>query len=80
MVPTFPRGRSHLRRVVAADVSGSEPLRERLTLFWHNHFATSIAKIADAGLMQRQIDLIRKHALGKFGRFFRGNRVVMRPC
>ena len=52
-------------------LSGSEPLRERLTLFWHNHFATSINKVQDASLMQRQVDLIRKHALGKFGPFLR---------
>ena len=24
------------------------PLREKLTLFWHNHFATSIAKVSNA--------------------------------
>jgi uncharacterized protein (DUF1800 family) len=52
-------------------LSGAEPLRERLTFFWHNHFATSIAKIQDARLMERQIELIRKHALGKFGPFLK---------
>src|SRR5262249_50499016 len=41
-------------------------LVEKLTLFWHNHFATSILKVNDAGLMRRQIELLRKHALGKF--------------
>jgi len=56
-----------LKRMLA----GHEPIRERLTLFWHNHFATSIARIQDATLMQRQNDLIRKHALGKFGPFLR---------
>jgi len=43
------------------------PLRERLTLFWHNHFATSNAKVNDLALMQRQIDTLREHALGHFG-------------
>ena len=52
-------------------LSGTEPIRERMTLFWHNHFATSIAKIQDAELMRRQNDLIRQHALGKFGPFLR---------
>jgi uncharacterized protein (DUF1800 family) len=42
------------------------PLRERLTLFWHNHFATSQTKVQDLPLMQRQIDLLRTHALGDF--------------
>jgi uncharacterized protein (DUF1800 family) len=42
------------------------PLRERLTLFWHNHFATSIAKVRNAVLMQRQNNLLRSHALSDF--------------
>jgi uncharacterized protein (DUF1800 family) len=45
------------------------PLREKLTLFWHNHFATSIAKVQNTRLMFRQNCLLRKHALGKFGPF-----------
>ena len=43
------------------------PLRERMTLFWHNHFATSIAKVQNAGLMLRQNTLLRSQALGDFG-------------
>ena len=42
------------------------PLRERMTLFWHNHFATSQTKVENAGLMQRQNNLLRTHALGDF--------------
>jgi uncharacterized protein (DUF1800 family) len=42
------------------------PLRERMTLFWHNHFATSMAKVQSARLMQRQNDLFRANALGDF--------------
>jgi uncharacterized protein (DUF1800 family) len=42
------------------------PLRERMTLFWHNHFATSMVKVQSAGLMQRQNDLFRMHALRDF--------------
>jgi hypothetical protein len=45
------------------------PLRERMTLFWHNHFATSIAKVRQPGLMKGQNLLIRRHALGKFRPF-----------
>lgn len=43
------------------------PLRERLTLFWHGHFATSAAKVTDARMMFRQHGILRKHALGHFG-------------
>jgi uncharacterized protein (DUF1800 family) len=42
------------------------PLREKLTLFWHNHFATSNAKVNNAGFMLRQYDLMYEHALGNF--------------
>src|SRR5262249_7217883 len=43
-----------------------QPLRERMTLFWHNHFATSQAKVQNTGLMGRQVAAFRKHALGDF--------------
>lgn len=42
------------------------PLLERMTLFWHDHFATSIVKVASPAAMQRQNALFRSHALGDF--------------
>src|SRR5260370_379788 len=48
-------------------LQGGHPLREKLTLFWHNHFATSLAKVQSPALMFRQNCLLRKHALGRFG-------------
>src|SRR5262249_6353360 len=50
-------------------LQGGHPLREKLTLFWHNHFATSINKVQSPGLMFRQNCLLRTHALGRFGPF-----------
>jgi uncharacterized protein (DUF1800 family) len=41
------------------------PLVEKMTLFWHGHFATSIVKVP-APLMARQIDLLRSRGLGNF--------------
>ncbi|GAC1416104.1 MAG: hypothetical protein NVSMB64_26330 [Candidatus Velthaea sp.] len=41
------------------------PLLEKMTLFWHGHFATSIQKVP-APLMAQQIDLFRSRALGNF--------------
>ena len=43
-----------------------DPLAERLTLCWHNHFATSNLKLNDVSLMQRQNELLRKYARGGF--------------
>jgi uncharacterized protein (DUF1800 family) len=42
------------------------PLREKLTLFWHNHFATSNTKVQNAGFMLGQYQLMHRHALGCF--------------
>src|SRR5947209_979473 len=42
------------------------PLREKLTLFWHNHFATSLAKVQNARSMLGQYRLMHRHALGSF--------------
>jgi hypothetical protein len=42
------------------------PLEEKLALFWHNHFATSQAKVLNFELMLRQNDTLRKHANGNF--------------
>ena len=42
------------------------PLRERLTLFWHDHFATSAAKVGKPSLMANQNALLRRYALGSF--------------
>ena len=50
-------------------LQGGHPLREKMTLFWHNHFATSLAKVQDPALMFRQNGLLRQHALGRFGPF-----------
>ncbi|HXT60625.1 MAG TPA: DUF1800 domain-containing protein [Pirellulales bacterium] len=44
-----------------------QPLLEKLTLFWHGHFATSAAKVTDGRMMFAQHALLRKHALGRFG-------------
>jgi len=44
----------------------SHPLREKMTLFWHGHFATSYIKVRDAYLIYQQNETFRKHALGNF--------------
>ncbi len=52
-----------------AMIEGGHPLREKLTLFWHNHFATSYAKVRSTKLMYEQNVTLRKHALGRFPAF-----------
>lgn len=42
------------------------PLTERMTLFWHNHFTSSLQKVRSASLLYRQNVVLREHALGNF--------------
>jgi uncharacterized protein (DUF1800 family) len=47
-------------------VKGPRPLQEKLTLFWHGHFATSAVKVRDAYYMWAQIDTFRRMASGQW--------------
>ena len=47
------------------------PLREKMALFLHDHFATSNAKVQSAAMMLGQADLLRKYALGGFADLLR---------
>ncbi len=51
--------------------SGSHPLQEKLTLFWHGHFVTSDKDERSASLMWKQNELLRKNAAGNFRTFVR---------
>ncbi len=42
------------------------PLVERVALMWHDHFATSNAKVDDVRMMHAQIELFRADGLGDF--------------
>lgn len=42
------------------------PLAERLTLFWHNHFTSSLARVERPQLLLQQHLLLRQHAMGNF--------------
>ena len=52
-------------------VTTSSPLHERMTLFWHGHFTSSLEKVATPVLMYRQNLLFREHALGNFADLLR---------
>jgi uncharacterized protein (DUF1800 family) len=57
---------------------GPDPLGERLTLFWHNHFATGNAKVNNLPAMWRQNELFRELARAPFGRLL--DRAVRDPA
>src|SRR6185295_14079081 len=45
------------------------PLQEKLVLFWHDHFATSNAKVDNPKSMAFQNQLLRRYAAGNFKDF-----------
>ncbi len=47
-------------------VRTDSPVTEQMTLFWHNHFTSSLKKVKFPSLMFRQNLLLRQHALGNF--------------
>src|SRR5207248_129500 len=57
---------------------GPDPLGEKLTLLWHDHFATANGKVQDASLMRRQNDTLRVHGRGKFADLL--NAAVREPA
>ncbi len=48
--------------------AGYRPLQEKMVLFWHGHFATSVEKVRNAYLMWRQNELFRRLATGSWQR------------
>jgi len=47
-------------------LNSPHPLQERVALMWHEHFATSAAKVDRGRLMHQQIQLFRRKGLGSF--------------
>ena len=45
---------------------GPRPLQEKMALFWHGHFATSVEKVRDPYYMWRQNDIFRRQATGNW--------------
>lgn len=42
------------------------PVNEHMTLFWHNHFTSSLEKVGQPRLMYQQNQLLRQNAMGNF--------------
>jgi uncharacterized protein (DUF1800 family) len=42
------------------------PLEEKLTLFWHDHFATSATKVSSGPIMYDHLATLRKHVFSRF--------------
>lgn len=58
--------RGWIRRWYARMVYSRKQLQEKMTLIWHEHFATSNDKVDVGSFMHDQEELFRKNALGTF--------------
>ena len=47
-------------------VSQGMSIREKMVLFWHNHFVSEYTTVSDSRFMYKQLDLFRQNALGNF--------------
>lgn len=47
-------------------VRSRRPLVEKLTLFWHGHFAVANAKVTNPGAMHNHLATLREHGLGSY--------------
>jgi uncharacterized protein (DUF1800 family) len=57
-----------LRRIIQTP----HPLLEKMTLFWHSHFATNGAEVKDARLMRQHVQLLRSSAMNSFRGLLQG--------
>jgi len=57
---------------------GPDPVSERLTLLWHDHFATGFSKVRNVRAMRRQNELFHDNARGQFAKLL--NVVVRDPA
>jgi uncharacterized protein (DUF1800 family) len=48
-------------------IAGDDPLRDRMTLFWHGYFTSSMRDVKSSYQMIQQNQLLRTGALGSFG-------------
>src|SRR5262249_27197057 len=52
---------------------GPDPLAERLTILWHDHFATTNLKVNYPGAMLRQNEMFRRLARAAFGELLKAS-------
>lgn len=52
-------------------INQDRSIREKMTLFWHNHFATETVDVGNANLLYKHITLLRSSSLGNFKQLVR---------
>jgi uncharacterized protein (DUF1800 family) len=52
-------------------INQDRSIREKMLLFWHNHFATETGDVGHANLLYKHVNLLRTNALGNFKQLVR---------
>ncbi len=71
MLPVREQGRELKNWWVEEMIATDQPLVERMTLFWHSHFTSSLAKVRYPSSLFRQNALLRREALGNYASLLR---------
>lgn len=69
--PVQEQGRELRNWWVEEMLATDQPLTERMVLFWHGHFTSSLAKVRYPPALFRQNALFRREALGNFATLLR---------
>ncbi len=51
---------------IAHMLKTQSPIVEKMTLFWHGHFTSSLDKVEQPSLLYKQNKMLRRHSLGNF--------------
>ncbi|MDO8974544.1 DUF1800 family protein [Reyranella sp.] len=71
MLPVREQGRELRNWWVEEMITTDQPLVERMTLFWHGHFTSSLMKVRHPSSLFRQNALFRREALGNYASLLR---------
>jgi len=82
MIPDFFSDKGVYRKVadvreyssewIDSMLAGDDPLRDRMTIFWHGHFVSSYREVQSSRDILRQINFLRTNALGDLETLVRG--------
>lgn len=59
-------------------INQDRSIREKITLFWHNHFSTETADVGDSQFIYKHHNLLRTNGLGNFKSLVKA--VTLDPC
>jgi len=62
----YPRRQSFQRWWVGLIINQERNIREKMNLFWHNHFATNNNEVGIPGFVYKHHTMLRKNCLGNF--------------